>query len=126
MASLNLGNHRTGTLREVEARTLTDHLARAIESIQQRDHRHSINLAAREHHGRLVSDFEKAKDYYATAHELASEGHGSGPQFTDKERINLEIYAERQNDLVERERYLGLAQGETRQEERDIAVQQSR
>ncbi len=57
----------TGTLREVEARTLTDYLARAIESTQQRDHRHSINLAAREHHGRLVSDFEKAKDYYATA-----------------------------------------------------------
>ena len=100
VASLNLGDHRTGTLREVEARTLTDYLARAIESTQQRDHRHSINLAAREHHGRLVSDFEKAKDYYATARDLASEAHGSEPQFTDKERINLEIYAERQNDEI--------------------------
>jgi hypothetical protein len=125
-ASLNLGDHRTGTLREVEARTLTDYLARAIESRQERDHRHSINLAAREHHGRLVSDFDKAKDYYATARELASEAHGSEPQFTDKERINVEIYAERQNDDALRARYLGLAQSETRQEERDIAVQQSR
>lgn len=48
VASLNLGNHRTGTLREVEARTLTECLVRAIESRQQRDHRHSINSAARE------------------------------------------------------------------------------
>ena len=109
VASLNLGDHRTGTLREVEARTVTDYLARAIESRQERDHRHSINLAAREHHGRLVSDFEKAKDYYATARELASEAHGSEPQFTDKERINLEIYAERLNDDATREQYLELA-----------------
>lgn len=111
VASLNLGDHRTGTLREVEARTLTDYLARAIESTHQRDQRHSINLAAREHHGRLVSDFEKAKDYYATARELASEAHGSEPQFTDKERINLEIYAERQADPQNRETYLEMARG---------------
>lgn len=97
VASLTLGDNRTGTLREVEARTLTDYLARAIESRQERDHRHSINVAARESHGRLVSDFEKAKDYYATARELASEAHGTEPQFTDKERINLEIYAEGQD-----------------------------
>ena len=71
---------------------------------EHRDYRHAVKLAAREHHGRLVSDFEKAKDYYATARELASEAHGSEPQFTDKERINLEIYAERQNDAALREK----------------------
>jgi len=125
VASLNLGDHRTGTLREVEARTLTDYLARAIESRQERNHRHSINLAAREHHGRLVSDFEKAKDYYATARELASEARGSEPQFTDKERINLEIYAERQNDEMTRQQYLELA-GTERSDEREISVSQSR
>ena len=125
VASLNLGDHRTGTLREVEARTLTDYLARAIESTQQRDQRHSINLAAREHHGRLVSDFEKAKDYYATARDLASEAHGSGPQFTDKEKINLEIYAERQNDDAERERYLELARNERQAQEREVSVSRS-
>jgi hypothetical protein len=125
LASLNLGDHRTGTLREVEARTLTDYLARAIESAQQRDHRHSINLAAREHHGRLVSDFEKAKDYYATARELASVTHGSEPQFNDKEKINLEIYAERQNDETARQQYLEVARvGATN--DRELAVSISR
>jgi hypothetical protein len=126
VASLNLGDHRTGTLREVEARTLTDYLARAIESTQQRDHRHSINLAAREHHGRLVSDFEKAKDYYATARELASEAHGSEPQFTDKEKINLEIYAERQNDEAAREQYLHLARADSDRDGRNMAALLSR
>ncbi len=126
VASLNLGDHRTGTLREVEARTLTDYLARAIESTQQRDHRHSINVAAREHHGRLVSDFEKAKDYYATARELASGAHGSEPQFTDKEKINLEIYAERQNDEVTRQEYLALARSDSQSQERDVAASLSR
>ena len=125
LASINIGDHRTGTLREVEARTLTDYLARAIESRQERDHRHSINVAAREHHGRLVSDFEKAKDYYATARDLASEAHGSEPQFTDKEKINLEIYAERQNDEMTRQQYLELALTE-RSDEREISVSQSR
>lgn len=123
--SLNLGDHRTGTLRDVEARTLTDYLARAIESRQERDHRHSINLAAREHHGRLVTDFEKAKDYYATARELASEAHGSEPQFTDKEKINLEIYAERQTDEMTRQQYLELARTE-RSDEREISVSHGR
>ena len=104
-ASLSLGDHRTGTLSEAEARTLTDYLARAIESRQERDHRHSISIAAREHHGRLASDFVKAKDYYATARELPSEAHGSEPQFTDKEKINLEIYAEGQNDPAERDKF---------------------
>jgi len=125
VASLNLGDHRTGTLREVEARTLTDYLARAIESTQQRDQRHSINLAAREHHGRLVSDFEKAKDYYATARELASEAHGTEPQFTDKEKIDLEIYAERQNDPAERDRFLQFSLSQSHQEH-DVTASRSR
>lgn len=127
VASLNLGDHSTGTLREVEVRTLTDYLARAIESSQQREHRHSINLAAREHHGRLVSDFEKAKDYYATARELASEAHGSEPQFTDKEKINLEIYAERQNDPQNRDKYLEMARGSDSQAQQlDVSSSRTR
>jgi len=120
VASLNLGDHRTGTLREVEARTLTDYLARAIESREQRDHRHSITNAAREHHGRLVSDFERASGYHDAARDLASEAQGHDPQFTDKERINLEIYAERQND-TERERYLELAASESRSQDHEVS-----
>jgi hypothetical protein len=125
VASLNLGEHRTGTLREVEARTLTDYLARAIESKGQREHRHSINLAARKHHGRLVSDFEKAQDYYAAARELASEVTGRVPLFNDKEKINLEIYSERQNDEAAREHFLQLARGEA-PAEREIAASHDR
>jgi MobL relaxases len=109
VASLHLGNHRTGTLRELEARTLTDHLARAIETTTQRDFRQSVKLAAKEHHGRLVAEFEKASAYHDAARELASEVTNRNPKFTDKEKMNLEIYAERQIDPQERERFLGLA-----------------
>ncbi len=121
VASLNLGHHKTGTLREVEARTLTEYLARAIESSEQRDLRHTVKLAAREHHGCLVSEFEKASDYHQAASELASEAQDGEPKFNDKEKINLEIYAERQNDAAERERYLELARGESHSQSQDPA-----
>jgi hypothetical protein len=125
IVSLNIGDYRTGTLREVEARTLTDHLVRALETNHQRDHRHSINLAAHDHHGRLVSDFEKAKDYYATARDLASDSNSREPNFTDKERINLEIYAEQQNDEMTRDQFLELARTDDRSE-RDVVGSRDR
>ena len=109
VASLHLGNHRTGTLREVEAHRLTDYLARAIETTAQRDYRHSLKLAAKEHHGQLVAEFEKASVYHDAARELASAVTNRNPKFTDKEKINLEIYAERQADSQEREKFLDLA-----------------
>jgi hypothetical protein len=127
VASLHLGEHRTGTLREVEARNLTEYLARAItESREQRDFRHTVKIAAREHHGRLVSDFEKASDYQEAARELASEAKERNPKFNDKEKINLEIYAERQNDEAERSRYLELARGDTHSNEHELTVSHSR
>lgn len=126
VASLNLGDHRTSSLKEVETRGLTDYLVRLLESNAQRDRRHSINLAAREHHGRLVSDFEKARDYHSAAHELASDAAGREPKFTDKEKMNLEIYAERQNDDMTRERYLGLAREQTAERQQEAAASHSR
>jgi len=127
VASLHLGNHRTGTLREVEARTLTEYLANAIlDTRQQRDHRHSVKLAAREHHGRLVKEFEKASDYHDAARELSSGAKDRDPEFTDKEKINLEIYAERQNDPAERERYIEMSRSEERASQRDVAASRSR
>jgi hypothetical protein len=126
VAPLNLGDHRTGTMREVEARTLTEYLARAIESREQRDHRHSINLAARDHHGRLVGDFQKARDYHDAARELASDAQVHDPRFTDKEKINLEIYAERQNDEFEQQRYLQLARDESASADRSVSLSQTR
>ncbi len=123
VASLHVGEHRTATLREVEVRTLTEYLARAVtESREQRDFRHSVKLAAREHHGRLINDFEKASDYHEAAREFASEANNREPKFTDKEKINLEIYAERQEDVVERGGYLGMARGESRSPEHDVCA----
>lgn len=127
VASLHLGNHRTGSLREVEARTLTDYLARAIETTAQRDHRHTLNLAAKEHHGRLVAEFEKATEYHDAARELASAVTSGKPKFTDKEKINLEIYAERQSDPQQRERFLGLARdGVGSAQEHQVLISRSR
>jgi hypothetical protein len=127
VASLHLGNHQTGTLREVEARTVTEYLARAIlETSERRDYRHAVKLAASEQHGRLVEDFDKAKTYHDAARELASEANNHEPQFNDKEKINLEIYAERQNDEAERDRYLQLARTDNQSQERDIAISHGR
>ena len=127
VASLHLGDHQTGTLREVQARTLTEYLANAIlDTREQREHRHSVKTAAREHHGRLINDFGKASDYHAAARELASEAQNREPKFTDKEKINVEIYAERQNDAAERERYLELARGESHSQERAASASRDR
>lgn len=92
VASLHLGEHRTGTLREVEARTLPEYVTRALtESRERRDYRHDVKLAAHAHETRLVSDLERAEQYHQAARELASEAKDRNPQFTDKEKINLEI-----------------------------------
>ena len=127
VASLHLGNHRTATLREVQARNLTDYLANAIlDTREQRDHRQAVKLAAREHHGRLVNEFEKAGAYHAAAREMASEAKNRGPGLTDKEKINLEIYAERQNDPTKRDQYLEMSRGGSQSREREVAASRGR
>ena len=125
-ASLHLGNHRTGNLREVEARTLTEYLARAIETTPQRDYRHMVKLAAQEHHGRLVKDFERAQNYHEAASELSREAKEQKPKFTDKEKINLEIYAERQIDEVHHAKFLEMARSERTSQDRASAVSRGR
>jgi len=45
-----------------------------------------VRLAARDQHGRLVRDFEKASGYHDTARELASTADGHEPKFTDRRR----------------------------------------
>ena len=112
VASLHLGEHRAGTLREVEARTLTEYVARALtESQEQRGHRHDVKTCRTRAETRLVSDLERAEHYHQTARELASEAKDRNPQFTDKEKINLEIYARAQNDESERESIWSLRVG---------------
>src|SRR6185503_5473355 len=123
VASLHLGEHRTGTLREVEARTLTEYVTRALtESREQREYRHDVKLAAHAHETRLVSDLDRAEQYHQAARELASEAKDRNPQFTDKEKINLEIYAERQQNEPERERYLDLVRGSEQSQDRELSV----
>ena len=122
VASLNLGDYRTGALREVEARSLTDYLARLLETPGQRDYRHSINLAAHEHHERLHNELGKTHAYHEATRDLASAAHGHDPQFTDKEKINLEIYAEQQNDEITRQGYLDLIRNDGKTPDREVEV----
>jgi hypothetical protein len=127
VACLHVGELRTGTLREVEARSVTEYVVRAFtETPEQREHRQDIKLAAREQHGRLTSDLDRAKHYHQEARELALEARNRNPQFTDKEKINLEIYAERQNEESERERYLDLARNQGAVEDRQMSMSLSR
>ena len=59
--------------------------------------------------------------------ELASSVSSRNPKFTDKEKINLEIYGERQADPQERERFLGLArEGGGSAHDREAMVSRSR
>jgi hypothetical protein len=127
VTSLHLGEHRTGTLREVEAHSLTEYVARALtESQEQRQYSHDVKTTARAHETRLLSDLERAEHYHQAARELASEAKDRNPQFTDKEKINLEIYAERQNDESDRERYLELARGSEQSQDRELSVSLTR
>jgi hypothetical protein len=127
VTSLYVGEHRTGTLREVEARTLTEYLVRAFtESQEQRKYRQDVKVAARDHRDRLVSDLNRAEQYHQQARELAAEAENRTPQFTDKEKINLEIYAERQDDDRDRQQYLELARGGGQLDDRELSVFRSR
>jgi hypothetical protein len=127
VTSLHLGHHRTATLREVQSRTLTEYLAHALlDSREQRAHHHAVKLAAREHHGQLISEFEKATAYHHATRELVAEARQREPSFTDKEKINLEIYAERQNDESARQRYLDLARGQSQSREGNVSVARGR
>jgi len=79
----------------VEARTVTEYPANVVmDTREQRNHRHAVKLATNQHHGRLVNDFEKPR--------ITIRRHASWPpkpldepKFTDWEKINLELYAER-------------------------------
>jgi hypothetical protein len=84
-----------------------------------------VKNAAHETHSRLVKDFDKAMNYHEAARELAAEAQGREPQFTDKEKINLEIYAERQIDEMTRDQFLELARGDA-VSDREVAVSRER
>jgi hypothetical protein len=64
---------------------------------------------------------KKLRIHSQAARDLASEAQELEPKFTDKEKVNLEIQAKRQNDAAERERHLELSRGETHSKDRDVA-----
>lgn len=115
------GNITIHTLKEAELHSVIQRMLRPfIERTADREHRGNIKTASVEYHQKLVSDFQKSRDYYQAAREITAEVRNEihsqeglekilQPVFTAKERINLEIYAERQTDALERERYLNLA-----------------
>ena len=73
-----------------------------------------------------VKDFDNAMDYHEAARELAAEAQGREPKLTDKEKINLEIYAERQTDALERDRYLELSRADSNVQTSDVSESRSR
>ena len=97
-----------------------------LEKPAARETRHAIEATSANSQARLVADYEKSRAYLEAAREIAGSLRAEVreqaidkthlmPEFTPKERINLEIYAERQADPQERAHYLSLARGEIAQ-----------
>jgi hypothetical protein len=94
-----------------------------VEKSDARETRRAIEAAAANSQARLVTDYEKSLTYLEAAREIAGSLRAEVreqaidklhlmPAFTPKERINLEVYAERLADPRERAHYLSLARGE--------------
>lgn len=111
-------------LKETRPHSLVERALRPfLENSTARDTRQAIEAASAKSQAQLVAENEKSRAYLEAAREIAgnlrAEAREQGidssrlvPEFTPKERISLEIYAERQTDQMERERYLCLARGE--------------
>ena len=111
-------------LRETKPHSVIERMLKPLlEKPAGRETRVAIETAASNSHSRLVADHEKNRAYLQAAREIAGElnvevnGRSTDkahvvPQFTAKESINLEIYAERQANPQDRDRYLRLARGE--------------
>jgi hypothetical protein len=120
----NDGRISVHRLKETRAHSVVERVLRPfLEKPAARETRHAIEAASVNSQARLVADYEKSRAYLEAAREitgnLRAEAREQGvdhthlmPAFTPKERINLEIYAERQTDPSQRTHYLGLARGE--------------
>jgi hypothetical protein len=111
-------------LKETKPHSVVERALRPLlEKPAARETRHAIEAASANSQARLVTDYEKSRAYLEAAREIAGSLRAEMreqaidkshlmPAFTPKERINLEIYAERQADPRERAHYLSLARGE--------------
>ncbi len=111
-------------LKDAWSHSLVERMLRPlIEKPDARESRVAIETAAANSYLRLAADHEKNRAYLLATREIvdalrvevngrASDKSQLAPEFTAKESINLEIYAERQANPQDRERYLRLARGE--------------
>ncbi len=120
----NDGRISVHRLKETRPHSVVERALRPfLEKPAARETRHAIEAASANSQVQLVVDYEKSLAYLEAAREIAgnlrAEVREQGidythlmPALTSKERIELEIYAERQADPRERDRYLSLARGE--------------
>jgi hypothetical protein len=123
----NDGRISVHRLKETRPHSLVERVLRPfIEKPAARETRQTIEAASANSQARLVADYEKSRVYLEVAREIANnlraEAREQGidnthliPALTPKERINLEVYAERQADPSQRAHYLSLARGEVAQ-----------
>jgi hypothetical protein len=109
----------THRFKDTEPQSILERIARPlIESPAERELREAVQTALQHQQHHLAADLEKSRVYYEAAREIAGElspGRNSGkplnlpaPEFSPKEEMNIEIYAERLTDERRREHYLGL------------------
>ena len=120
----NDGGISVHRLKETKPHSVVERALRPfLEKPAARETRQAIEAASTNSQARLVADYEKSRAYLEAAREIAgnlrAEVREQGndythliPALTPKERIDLEIYAERQADPSQRARYLSLARGE--------------
>jgi hypothetical protein len=118
------GRLRVHQLKETRPYSLVERILRPlIEKPDACETRAAIERAAANYHLRLAAEHEKNRAYLQTTREIAQvlrlevgeQAKGKNqpaPEFTAKESINLEIYAERQSNPQDRDKYLRLARGE--------------
>lgn len=114
------------TLRETKPRSVVERILRPLlEKPHARETREAVQAASASYYNYLLSDHDKSRTYLQAAREITdglrtearlqrgSDKNRPTPTLTAKERINLEIYGERQANPQDREHYLSLARGET-------------
>ncbi len=117
------GSLLTKRLEDTKPNSLAERVLRPlIERGSERDLHDAIRAAFAQYRDHLLSGHEKSLSYLAASREIAGLLHAeakehmgtekAAPDFTPKERINIEIYAERLTDPKEREHYLRLSRGE--------------
>src|SRR5262245_65158099 len=119
MIEASEGRPITHTFKDTEPRSILERIARPlIEATAERELREAVRTSLEHQQRQLTDDLEKSRVYFEAAREIAGElspgrnqgslGNLPAPEFSPKEEMNIEIYAERLADERRREHYLGL------------------